>query len=120
MEKIIMEKLEFYAYHGVLQEEKDLGQRFLVDVEIGFEGAKAGKSDKIEDTINYATVYDGVKNIVVNQKFNLIEKLAEEIASYVLTIDKVYWCKVRVNKPQAPIAGIFNNVAIEIMRERND
>ena len=84
MDKIILNNLGFYGYHGVLSEEKSLGQKFFIDVELLLDTKKAGKSDDMNQSVSYADVYDVIKDITENKKFNLIEALAENIASEVL------------------------------------
>ncbi|MDW7673178.1 MAG: dihydroneopterin aldolase [Bacillota bacterium] len=118
MDKIIMKKLQFYGYHGVLEEEKKLGQKFSVDVEIGSSLKKAGDTDNLQYTVNYALVYSDIKHIMENEKYDLIETCAEKIAAKILSFPNVSWCLVRVNKPEAPIPGIFDKVAVEIIREK--
>ena len=80
MDKIILNNLGFYGYHGVLSEEKSLGQKFFIDVELLLDTKKAGKSDDMNQSVSYADVYDVIKDITENKKFNLIEALAENIA----------------------------------------
>lgn len=119
MDKIILKDLEFYGYHGVFPEEKKLGQRYQVDVIMGLDLKEAGKEDNLQKTVNYAQVYTGIKNIVEEKIFELIEALAEEIADFVLVdFQRVQWVKVEVRKPQAPIPAIFGHVAVAIKRER--
>ncbi|MDQ7092810.1 dihydroneopterin aldolase [Desulfosporosinus sp. PR] len=109
--------LEFYAYHGALQEEQVLGQKFIIDMDLFADLSRAGISDQVEDTIHYGEVYQAVKICVNEDKYQLIEHLAERIAQ---TILKQFVCtsvRVEVHKPQAPIAGIFRDISVEIWRE---
>jgi len=111
--------MKFYAYHGVLPEERIQGQYFIIDVELYADLLSAGNSDNLEDTINYAEVYKDIKNITQQNKFMLIEKLAETIAQSILkkyiSIEKV---KILVKKPQAPIEGEFDWMGVEIERTK--
>lgn len=119
MDKIIMKNLAFYGYHGVMEEEKTLGQKFFIDIELHAELSKAGKSDDVEDTIHYGEVYEVIKNRVEEWRFKLIEALAENIAQAVL--DKflsVQEIHVTVRKPEAPVPGLFDYVGVEIRRSR--
>ncbi|MCT4563942.1 MAG: dihydroneopterin aldolase [Maledivibacter sp.] len=120
MDKIIMKNLAFFGYHGVLQEENTLGQKFFVDIEIFVDLRKAGLSDRVEDTVHYGEVYEKVKDIVENKRFKLIEALAENIAKTILedflTVNEI--C-VKIRKPEAPVKGIFDYFAVEIRRIRN-
>lgn len=108
--------LKFYAYHGVMNEEKVLGQQFIVDVDLYKDLNKPGLSDQVTDTINYAEVYELIKGIVIGEKFNLLERLAEEIASQILKGFSCEAIRVEVHKPQAPISGIFEDASVEIWR----
>lgn len=119
MDRIIMKNLAFFGYHGVMEEEKTLGQKFFLDIEIYADLSKAGESDDVLDTIHYGEVYDVIKNIVEQKRFKLIEALAENIASSVLEkFTKIEEINVVVRKPEAPIAAIFDYVGVEIRRSR--
>ena len=112
--------LEFYAYHGVLPEEQVLGQRFLIDMDIFSDLRQAGSSDQVEDTIHYGEVYQVIKACVTKDRHQLLEHLAEEIAQRVLGQFSCASVRVEVHKPQAPIAGIFRDVSIEIWRKAGE
>lgn len=114
---IHLKGLEFYAYHGALPEEQVLGQKFLIDMDLFLDMSKAGNSDQVEDTIHYEEVYQVIKACVTRGKFFLIERLAEEIASRVLGQFSCLSVRVEVHKPQAPIAGVFRDVSVEIWRK---
>ncbi|HAA6746256.1 TPA_asm: dihydroneopterin aldolase [Listeria monocytogenes] len=121
MDKIYLNELVFYGYHGVLKEETKLGQTFRVSLILGLSAKKAGISDSVEDTVSYADVYETVKEIVEGKPFKLIEALAEKIASEVLTgyplLEEV---TVKLIKPNSPIPGHYDSVAVEIERKRSD
>lgn len=121
MDRIVLKNLSFYGYHGVLIEEKKLGQKFYIDLEIYTDLRDACSSDDVNDTINYKLVYDIVKNIVENKKFNLLEKLADEIIYEIFkrfcSIDEII---VRIRKPEAPVNGIFDYFGVELRRRRDE
>lgn len=120
MDKIIMKNLAFFGYHGVLQEENVLGQKFFIDIELYLDLKKAGLSDNVDDTISYADVYDNVKNIVENKKFNLLEALAEDIAMTTLNnYSNLQEISINIRKPEAPVNGIFDYFGVEIRRKRD-
>jgi dihydroneopterin aldolase len=111
--------MEFYGYHGVLPEENTLGQRFFVDLIVETDLKKAGQSDCLEDTINYAKLYEICQEIVEGKRFKLIEAVAENIAHSVLySFPTITCCTVRVIKPNPPIKGHYESVAVEIVRSR--
>lgn len=120
MDKIILKSLTFYAFHGVLESEKKIGQKFILDVELICDIKNAGLQDDVNDTVNYAEVYNLIKKIVEGNKFNLIETVAEKCAQEILaSFEKVQEVSITVKKPQAPIEGIFDYFAVEIRRKRN-
>lgn len=110
--------LEFYAYHGVLPEEKTLGQKFLVDMDIFLSLQSAGNSDKVEDTVSYAEIYSIIKECMLGESVNLLERLAEQIAKQVLDGFECLAVRVEIHKPQAPVPGIFRDISVEIWREK--
>ncbi|SHJ17763.1 dihydroneopterin aldolase [Geosporobacter subterraneus DSM 17957] len=120
MDKIIMKNLGFYGYHGVLPEENRLGQKFFLDIELFLDLAKAGGSDSVVDTVNYAEVYEIIKETVENKRFQLIEALGESIAKIVLQrFEKIVEIVITIRKPEAPVPGIYDYFGIEIRRNRN-
>lgn len=119
MDKLSMKNMAFYGNHGVFPEENKLGQRYYVDIELYFPLDKPGNSDRIEDTVNYAEVYELIRRIVEQKTFKLIEALAEAIASEVLqTYTNINEITVRVLKPHPPVAIHFDGVAVEIHRKQ--
>lgn len=120
MDKIYLNELAFYGYHGVMPEENTLGQTFIVSLTLGLSTEKAGKSDEVSDTVSYAEVYETVKEITENQRFQLIEALAETIATEVLAgYPLLKEITVKVIKPNPPIPGHYHSVAVEITRTRS-
>lgn len=117
-DRICLRGLEFFAFHGAMPEEKTLGQRFLIDVDLFKDLHHAGESDQVEDTINYAEVYQRIRAVVTEERFQLIEMLAERIADQVIQEFACVAVRVEVHKPQAPIPGIFKDVSVEIYREK--
>lgn len=119
MDKIELAGLEYFCYHGCLPEERQQGQKFLVDVKLYLDLKKAGNSDNLTATVNYAEVYEDIKKIVTGEPYNLIEAVAEKIAAVILAkYAAVKKLKVTVHKPSAPIAGKFRDVAVSLRRKR--
>ena len=82
---------------------------------------EAGKTDDMNKSVSYADVYEVVKNIVENKRFDLIEAVAENIADEVLNkFSLLNSVMVRVKKPEAPVNGIYDYFAVEIRRNRNE
>ena len=118
MDKIVMTGMEFYGYHGLTPQEKELGQRFVVDVELYLDLEKAGKLDDREYTADYAAVAQVIKAVVEGPPCNLIEAAAEKAAAVILEQFPVQEVLIRVKKPQAPIPLTFESMAVEIRRRR--
>ncbi len=117
-DRILLQGLRFYGYHGVNPEETRLGQRFVVDLELGVDTRAAGQSDDLTRTVNYGAVYDDVRAVVEGRPYKLIEAVAEAVAARVLERYPVRDVLVRVRKPEAPIPAQMDWVAVEIYRER--
>jgi len=110
----------FYAYHGVLTDEQNLGGKFEVDVELNCDLSEGAKSDHLEDTVNYERVYDCIKNLVLGKKHFLLESLASSIGKGILAnFPKVCSVTVRVRKPGAPVRGVIDYVEVELTEFRN-
>jgi dihydroneopterin aldolase/2-amino-4-hydroxy-6-hydroxymethyldihydropteridine diphosphokinase len=117
MDKIYIKDLEVYGFHGVNQQEKDMGQRFLISLELFLSLAEAGESDDLNKTVSYAQVCVDVEEEFKKEKYDLIEKSAEKLAEFVLInynlVDRV---KIKIKKPWAPIGKPLDYAAVEIDR----
>ena len=120
MDKIYFNGMSFYGYHGVYAAEAELGQRFYVDLELSLDLAKAGASDDLNDTVNYADIYRCVEQLVEQERFHLVEALTARIAEKLLVQFPLEEVKVKVTKPNPPIKGHYASVAIEMTRRRED
>ena len=119
MDKIIMKDLHFFGYHGLLPEETRLGQRFIIDLELYVDMKKAGDTDDLNYSVSYADVFEDVRELAEGDPFKLIEALAENIASVILgKYSLIKGLQVTVKKPEAPVNGIFDYFAVEIIRMR--
>jgi dihydroneopterin aldolase len=109
----------FYAYHGVVQDEQNLGGKFEIDVDLYTDFTEAAEHDSLKQTVDYEKVYNLVKRVVTEKKYYLIEALANKIAKSILEaferVDKVCVC---VRKPSAPVKGVIDYVEAELMEER--
>ncbi len=118
MDIIRLNNMIFYAHHGYYKAERELGQKFEVDVILECDFAKAVKSDRLQDAVNYKAVYQMVSGIFNSYKFTLLETLAEKIAKNILEHFPVHSIRIRVRKPQVSMNGFLDNVEVEIYRER--
>mgnify|MGYP006309592387 CR=1 FL=1 len=121
MDKVILNNLAFYGYNGVLSEEKELGQKFFIDLELFADLSGAGENDDINQAISYAEVYDLVQEICEEENYDLIEALAETIAQEILSeYSLAQEVLVRVKKPEAPVKGVFDYMGVELKRKREN
>jgi dihydroneopterin aldolase len=118
-DRIILKDLGFYGYHGVYAEEAKLGQRFFVDLELGADLSVAAATDELSTAISYAEVYDVVKAAFEAKRVKLIEALAQNVVDAIFDkFQGVEWVVIRVRKPEAPIAMVRGEAAIELHRQR--
>lgn len=109
----------FYAYHGALTDEKNLGGKFEIDVELHCNLKKAKENDSLNETVNYEKVYSLMKKVVTEKKYNLIEALAHSISVGILEhFEQVQKTIVRVRKPGAPVHGVVDTIEVQIETER--
>lgn len=120
-DRIVLRNLTFYGFHGCEEAERQLGQRFVVDLALIVDLERAGVLDDLTQTVDYSTVYRVVRDIVEgNHHYRLIEAVAQRLAEAVLTLGpktSVTSVWVRVTKPQVPIQGmVVGDVSVEITR----
>ncbi|MEA4884767.1 MAG: dihydroneopterin aldolase [Clostridia bacterium] len=116
-DRITLKNLVFYAYHGAFAAEKELGQRFEVDVDMYRDLGACARVDDLDMAISYVDVYTLVKEIVEEREFSLIETLARTIADEVISGYALDEVTVRVRKPHAPIGGPMDYVECEMTRK---
>lgn len=120
-DKIRIVDLEIYTNHGVLAEEKVLGQKFIVSCEMDVDIRRAGNSDSIDDSVNYAVIADLINDVMKQNTFNLIETCVETISRSILNIDdRISSVWVEVKKPWAPIGLPLDTVSVSCKRCRHD
>jgi dihydroneopterin aldolase len=118
-DQLLLEGMVFYGYHGVHDEERRLGQRFVVDLEATCDLHAAAVSDDIARTVSYSDLYRITKTVVEGPARALIESVAEAIATEVLELPAISGVVVTVRKPEAPIKGsVLRNAGVRIRRER--
>ena len=118
-DRIILEGIQFYGYHGGSSEERSLGQPFQVDMEAELDLSVAGKSDNRDDTVSYTHLYRVAKGVMEGEPKYLLEALAEEIARCSLGAFPIRAVRVRVKKTRPPIKGaVLSGAAVDIYRAR--
>jgi dihydroneopterin aldolase len=116
---IFITGLLIHAHHGVMRHEKKVGQQFVIDLELAIELGAAGASDKLVDTVSYSSIVEAASRAFTARSFRLVEAAAAAIADEVLgSFPRVSSVRVTVHKPHAPIAAIFKDVGVTILRTR--
>lgn len=120
MDTIVLNRIELMGSIGVAPEEKSGSQRYWITLEIGADLRRAGASDQLVDTIDYAAVFRICEQLMRSGGFDLLEAFAEELANRLLAsfpmAEKVF---VEILKPDAPIEGVFDSVGIRVARSRD-
>lgn len=120
MDTLILRELHFSARHGVLPVEAETDQPFSATVELELPLAEAGKSDRLDLTVDYCAVQAVVRSVIGGAHRYLIETLAESIATGLLEkFPQVRAVTVEVTKPRPPVDFQFAGVAVRIRRERS-
>jgi len=119
MDSLLISGLKIHARHGVLAEEKTLGQTFVIDAVLKADLTKACASDQLEDTVNYAAVVETLQRAMVAYDDNLVERAAQRLAEAGLAEHPlVAEVSITLKKPHAPIPALFDFVAVSITRRR--
>ena len=117
MDKIKIENLEIYAYHGVFPEEKEKGQRFFINATLYTDLRKAGKTDDLTASTHYGEVALLLYEKMTEKSYDLIERAAEVCAEAVLLqFPLIRSITLELRKPEAPIPLPFESVSVVICR----
>lgn len=117
-DKILITGISFYGHHGAREEERILGQRFLVDVELILDLRAAGGSDDLALTVDYADVVKRITAIGRTRRFHLLEALAEAMAAELLERFRIQEVRVRVMKSPLPLEDCVGSAGVEIVRRQ--
>jgi dihydroneopterin aldolase len=107
-----------HGFHGVLEHERAVGQRFLVDVELDLESEQAARSDLIEEAVDYRTVVSRVREVSDARAYHLLEALSAAIADALLADLPVVAVRVRVRKPDVVLEPPVEHAAVSVERRR--
>jgi len=117
MGKIVIEEMEFYAFHGHYAEEQIVGNRFLVDLEIETDLEPAADSDQLEDAVNYQHAYQLIKKEMRQKKSNLLENIAKRILDALFSeMEGIQKATIRVRKMHPPMGGPIRSVGVSMSR----
>ncbi|PKB72683.1 MAG: dihydroneopterin aldolase [SAR202 cluster bacterium Io17-Chloro-G7] len=121
MDRVILEGMQLYGFHGANPEERAQGQLYIVDLSVELDLKKPGISDLLEDTVNYTHLFRAVQTVVEGESKSLLEAVAQAIASKVLAEFPVQAVRVCLKKPRPPIRrSVIAYAAVEIYRTRGD
>jgi dihydroneopterin aldolase len=116
-DRIEIKGIKSFGYHGVFESENIAGQDFFVDVALELDLSRAGETDDVADTVNYAEITDLVVEEVTGDRVALIEKLAARIADRIKeSYSQVTKVSVTVHKPQAPVNAVVRDISVTINR----
>lgn len=120
MDKLVLKSCKFYGYHGVNDEEKVIGQPYIIDLELYLKDRIAINEDTLENAVDYSKVYAILEDYVENKSFKLVEFLAESITIEILEQFKIIQgVKICIKKPQAKLIGKYDYISFEIERFRD-
>ncbi len=108
--------IELFAFHGVLEEERRDGQRFLVDVELDYPDDAAAATDRIEDAIDYREVVAAIVEVSDGRAFHLLEAFATALADALAARFPVVRVRVRVRKPDVALPRTVDHAAVVVER----
>lgn len=118
MSEIILENMEFHAFHGCMEHERNIGNTFLVTVKINIDTIQAGISDNLEDTLNYQLIYDVIRT-QMEIRSNLIEHLARRIVDAVMEqFEQIKSIKLKLTKLNPPLGAKVESVSIKLESKR--
>ncbi len=116
---VFINGLVLHAYHGVMPHEGKVGQSFILDLVLDIDLTAAVKSDKLADTVGYDVVADIVSRAFTARRYRLVEAAAGAVADAVLQgFPRIQSVRITVRKPHAPVAAVFTDVGVTLVRTR--
>ena len=120
MDGIRIKNLKIPARHGVYEFEKEKDGIFEIDINLYLPLLKAGKSDRLEDTINYEDIISTVTKAFTEKQYALVEAAAQSVCDRLLNDFKIDKITIRVRKPHAPIDADFETVEVQLNRKNEE
>lgn len=120
MDRITLKNMVFFGYHGALKEEREIGGRFEVDIDLIGDFSAASVTDDLSDAVDYQKAYVLIKQKIEGSKYHLIEKIAGDVAKEILSAFTVNKVNVRIRKRNVPIGGVIDYVEVELSRENSN
>jgi dihydroneopterin aldolase len=118
LDRIDLTGIGGWGYHGVHDDERENGQRFVVDVSLGLDLSAATATDDLGLTVDYGDLAEGVHEVIAAEPLQLIESVAQRVMDLCLGYPPVLWASVTVHKPMAPIQVPFADVSVTIERRK--
>jgi len=118
MDRVSLRGMQFYGYHGATEAEREIGQRFEVDVELTVDADAVSDGD-LGSTVDYRDVYAICKECCTSRRYRLIEVMGREIAHAILADLDLDGVRVTVRKPSVPLGGVITGCA-EAVVERGE
>lgn len=118
VDRITLRGIRAFGYHGVYPDEQRDGQEFVIDVVLSIDLSEAGRTDRLAATVHYGELGEAIVHRVTDERWNLIERLAERVAELVLENALVEAVEVTVHKPDAPIGVQVGDVSVTLFRTR--
>jgi dihydroneopterin aldolase len=117
---LILMGIEFYAYGGVTEAEKQVGQRYSVDLEVALDLSEAARTDSLETTVSYADIYTTVIETALERRYNLLEGMAGRIVERLLAGFPLESVTIELRKLLPPIEGTIAYSAVRLTRRAED
>ena len=118
LDRIDLTGIGGWGFHGVHDDERENGQRFVVDVSLGLNLSAAAATDDLGRTVDYGDLAEGVHEVIAAEPLQLIESVAQRVMDLCLGYPPVLWASVTVHKPMAPIQVPFADVSVTIERRK--
>ncbi|MCA6117625.1 dihydroneopterin aldolase [Bradyrhizobium sp. WSM 1738] len=116
---IFITGIVIHARHGVMDHENEVGQRFIIDLELSIDLSESAHTDRLSDTVSYASVVATATAAFKNTNYKLLERAAGAVSDAIFAaFPRIDAVKVTVHKPHAPIAAIFEDVGVVLTRKR--
>ena len=116
---IFIKGLLIHARHGMLEHESEVGQRFVIDLELSTDLSESSRTDRLSDTVSYSDIVATATAAFKHSNYKLLERAAGAVADAILAaFPRIRAVEVTVHKPHAPIAAIFDDVGVVLTRTR--
>src|ERR1700740_587702 len=117
---IFIKGVVVHARHGVMEHETEVGQRFVIDLELYTDLSESSRTDRLADTVSYSNVVATATAAFRDDNYKLLERAAGAVADAILAaFPRIRTVKVTVHKPHAPIAAILEDVGVVLTRNRH-